>query len=103
MQPSLFTFGAPRVSAQHVTTLAAQLRGQGWLTAKQLKMYGWTDRHLRAVAHVSHGRVISGQRGYCLLQEATVDEARHAAAWLRHQGRAMIDRAREIEQAMHCH
>ena len=102
-QGDLLTAPAPRVSRDDVTLMIECLRGQGWLSARQFRIgaYGWTERALRATASASQGRIISGQKGYCLIEEATVEEARHAAAWLRHQGNQMIQRAHEIEQAMH--
>lgn len=100
-QPQLsFESPAPRVTSAEVAVLIAVLSGQGWVTAKQL-WASWTDRQLRALASASEGRIVSGQRGYALIEAVTVEEANHAAAWLRHQGTKMIQRAYEIEQAMH--
>ena len=84
-----------------VAALVARLDGAGWQTAKQLKADGYGDRTLRAIASASAGRIISGQRGYCLIESATVEDARHAAAWLRHQAAEMNARAADIERAMH--
>jgi hypothetical protein len=85
-----------------VAALTRVLARRGWATARELRAAGgWSDRELRALAHASAGRVISGQRGYCLIEEATVEEARHAAAWLRHQAEAMLRRSAEIERALH--
>ena len=96
MQPTFWSITSPDVSA-----LVSLLAGKGWTTAKQLRASGYDDRTLRALAHASEGRIVSGQRGYCLIDEATVEEARHSAAWLRHQAEQMLRRAHEIEQAMH--
>ena len=98
----LFATPAPAVSREDVSWVVQYLAGNGWQTAAQLKarLY-FNDRKLRAIASASEGRIISGQKGYALIEEATVEEARHAAAWLRHQGNLMIRRAHEIEQAMH--
>lgn len=84
-----------------VAALSALLRGAGWQTAKQLRAHGYNDRTLRAIASASHGQIISGQKGYALIEEATVEDARRAAAWLRHQAAQMVQRAAEIERAMH--
>lgn len=84
-----------------VAALTRRLLGAGWQTAKVLRADGYQDRALRAIANASKGRIVSGQRGYCLIEEATVDEARHAASWLRHQAEAMLARAADIERAMH--
>lgn len=107
-QPSLFQSKATRVSDADVVWMIAVLCGYGWVQARQLKfdrayvgVRRMPDRRLRAIAAASHGRIISGQCGYCLIEEATVDEANHAAAWLEHQAAAMNKRALEIRQAMH--
>lgn len=93
---------APEMTGADVACLVRCLAGRGWLTAKALKQaHVFGDRDLRAIANASKGTVISGQRGYCLLSEATVPEIQHAADWLRHQGREMIRRGNEIEHAMH--
>lgn len=84
-----------------VEALCDLLRGSGWQTAKALKRHGYNDRTLRAIASASEGQIISGQKGYCLIAEATVEDVRHASAWLRHQGTLMIQRAAEIDRAMH--
>ena len=84
-----------------VAALVARLDGAGWQTAKQLKADGYGDRTLRAIASASAGRIISGQRGYALIESATVEDARHAASWLRHQAAEMNARAADIERAMH--
>lgn len=97
-QPDLFAAKAPAVTPADVEWLVFRLRGCGWVRAREMR---GSDRRLRAVASASLGRIISGQKGYCLIEEATVEEARHAAAWLRHQGTEMIRRASEIERAMH--
>jgi len=97
-QPTLW---ASRSSAPDVDALVRVLTHKGWTTARDLRGAGWNDRELRALAAASAGRIVSGQQGYCLIEEATVEEARHAAAWLRHQAAAMTRRAADIERAMH--
>lgn len=91
----------PAMTDRDVAILIGHLAGRGWRTARDLKSEGFNDRELRALANASKGEVISGQRGYCLLREATIPEAQRAADWLRHQGKEMIRRGNDIEQAMH--
>lgn len=100
-QPSLLSSGS-EIPPGRIDLLEGHLcvRG-GWSTARDLERFGWNDRELRAVASASGGRIISGQKGYCRIDEATVDEANHAASWLEHQAKAMQTRAYEIRQAMH--
>jgi hypothetical protein len=90
-----------RITQTSVQLLVLALLGAGWRTAKHLSAFGYNDRELRAIASASEGRIVSGQKGYCLIEEATVDEANHAAAWLEHQAKAMAKRASEIRRAMH--
>ena len=99
-QPTLWQIAATNESAL-VAALSDLLRGSGWQTAKQLARHGFNDRALRAIASASKGQIISGQKGYALISEATVEEANHAAAWLEHQAKAMTERAYEIRRAMH--
>lgn len=82
--------------------LLGYLCDRGWVSGKQLAShFQTTDRVIRAVASMSEGQIISGQRGYALISQAPVEEVQHAAAWLRSQARQMIQRAYKIEQAMH--
>ena len=101
MQPDLFSV-VPVVDHAQVDRLMQALTGRGWVLRRQLEQQlGIGDRMLRACASESEGRVISGQRGYCLIEEATVEDANHAAAWLERQAKAMAQRSAEIRRAMH--
>lgn len=94
---------APRISRRQVQLLLECLDGQGWRTARGLRLsvLTWNDRTLRAMAAASAGRIISGQRGYARTDQASVEDVNHAANWLAHQGELMIRRAQDIRQAMH--
>jgi len=82
--------------------LIEALDRQGWVTAKTLaRLLDSNDRAIRDAASQSQGRVISGQRGYCLTHQASVQDVQHAANWLRSQGTKMIQRAYDTERAMH--
>lgn len=98
-QLELIALKAPKVERFDVDFFIGRLKGWGeWWTARELRdRFGYQDRELRAIANASKGAILSGQHGYKLNTEATEDERRHAAAWLRHQGRAMLKRADEIE------
>jgi hypothetical protein len=109
-QLELIARRAPKVSAKEVELLLNILRGQSWMTAMHITLESkyhigqqvrWSDRKIRAIANASEGQVISGQRGYRLTREATIEEVQHAAAWLRHQARAMRLRALEIDRVYH--
>ena len=64
---------------------------EGWIKAKDFG-WGYSDRALRAIAAMSHGQIISGQKGYLAIESATAEEISHAANWLRHQAMAMLTR-----------
>lgn len=98
-QPSLFR-KAPTVSEQDVAWMVWALTGRGWLPAKKLAIYV-NDRMLRAIAAASDGRIISGQKGYCLIEEATVEEVQRFCASMRSQAKRMLERAAQTEKAMH--
>lgn len=82
--------------------LVSTLRGRGWTSAKMLSaLMGADERTIRQLAELSKAEVISGQRGYKLLCEGTVDEINHASAWLISQGKKMIRRGIEIQRRGH--
>ena len=104
-QLTLLPEKAPKIGAEDVALLVEVLCGAGWLTASQViagiyEGHGlkWTDRKVRAAANGSKGQVISGQDGYKLTKEASMEEIAHAASWLRHQANQMIERAVEIDR-----
>lgn len=87
---------------EKVPQLIAALSGRGWMKGKALaNMLDTDDRTIRAIANASDGAIISGQKGYALTHEASVQDVQHAANWLRHQAQAMTRRAMRIEQSMH--
>ena len=95
---------APVVSDDDVQWLRSLLRNRvGWKTAVDIAAICECDasenfkRKLRAIASESKGAIISGQRGYLINDNASNQERKHAAAWLRHQGRELFRRADEIE------
>lgn len=86
---------APETEQGDVDALCAHLQGQGWIKAGEIP--DWNERYIRALANASKGRIISGQLGYKLTKEATAEECAHAENWLRHQAKAMMDRAMAIK------
>lgn len=78
------------------------LRGRGWVTCRTIqKEAGITDRAVRNLAHHSKGQIISGQQGYKLTQEATIEEIQRASNWLRSQANEMRSRALQIDRVYH--
>lgn len=104
-QPDLFSVTkAQRVTEADVAWLLRVLHRRGWMRARDIvsqHFVGGSDRELRAIAAASHGQIVSGQKGYCRTDQASVEDVNHAAAWLLTQAAAMTKRAREIQRAMH--
>ncbi len=99
---------APKVSCDEVHALLGILTYQGWMTASQVAAMAsmhwgmtWSERKVRAVANASCGQVISGQDGYKLTLQATIEEIQQASGWLRSQADAMRQRSIEIERVYH--
>ena len=92
----------PRISQRQVRLFLECLDGQGWRTARGLRLSGltWNDRTLRATAAASAGRIISGQRGYARTDQASVEDANHFLAWMRSQSDRMRLRASETQAVL---
>lgn len=92
----------PALASGELDTLLRTLRGRDWMTRRQLeKETNFTDRTIRGLANASDGQIISGQKGYKLTRESTLEEIRHAANWLKHQAAEMQRRAIAIERQRH--
>ena len=94
---------APEVSDADVELLCRRLFQRDWVFARQLREeFGYNDRVLRAIAAASDGRIISGQKGYRLLDSAACfEDAERSAAWLISQGQEMISRGYAIRRRAH--
>ena len=79
------------------------LKGRGWLNAAQIASLhgGWDDRHIRKLAELSEGQILSGQQGYKLTTDCTPEEVRHACNWLRAQAEKMTQRSLNIANVFH--
>lgn len=93
----------PDVSAADVDLLCRRLKDTGWVYARQLRdRYDYNERTLRAIANASEGRILSGQKGYRLLDgDTTIEEVEHASSWLISQGKEMIRRGNAINRRYH--
>lgn len=97
-QPSLFDY-RPTTNGN---ALQSALRGRGWVRARELcPVMGMDDRAIRAEAEASAGEVVSGNRGYCLLTECSVEDLTHSANRLISQGKKMIRRGIRQLHAAH--
>jgi hypothetical protein len=91
----------PNVSRFQVDTMIAALRNKGWQTAKALGARKEGEkRFLRAIAESSEGQIISGQKGYKLTLEATLEEIA-ATAWMKSQAKKMLHRWISIQRVAH--
>jgi hypothetical protein len=96
---------APRHAADaDVAWLENLLQGaKCWMSAKDicLTVVGRLgDRDIRALASETN-RVISGQKGYKHIENATPEEIAHSANWLISQGKKMIKRGIGQRRAAH--
>jgi hypothetical protein len=93
-----------RVTPGEVNELCGLLRGRRWVTAKALQLLRpqWTERHIRALASASAGKVISapGSHGYCLEEEATDAEIARACSALNSQLEKMHARHESLLEVM---
>lgn len=91
----------PIIEKFHVDEMVAALRSNGWQTAKALGARKEADKRiLRAIAEASDGQIISGQKGYKLTLECTLEEVGQAG-WLKSQGKKMIQRWLAIQRVYH--
>lgn len=93
----------PEVSQGEIDEMILRLfHAKKWMTAADLGAH--TDqerRRLRAIASVSGGHIISGQKGYTLNFLATAEETEASAGWLERQGDDMQRRAAEQRRVRH--
>lgn len=83
--------------------LIKALRGNGWMTAAQLRERGFSDRELRdLVEHDEAGQVLSfpGSPGYKLFDEAPIPEIERTVA-LKSQARRMLRRFIRYQRRRH--
>ena len=78
---------------------------QDWMRAEQLAVLQNKEgeegrRWVRAVAEGS-GWVISGQKGYKHVENATAEEINHFVNWMERQGKKMIARAERLKRNAH--
>lgn len=107
--PDLFSWNRPRgrgkalpASEAELERFIAALGGRRWMTASRLRdAIGFDDKKLRDLRKLAKGRIISGQKGYCLTTEATASEIDHAASWLESQAREMQASAIDIRNFSH--
>lgn len=83
----------PHVDPAEDMVLPKVLRGRGWMLGRDLvRETGITDRQLRAEAEASKGRIITGNKGYCLREECGREERERSGLRLVSQGRKMVSR-----------
>ena len=78
----------------------------GWVLGRQLcerAGWAWNDEHQRGLRLLANAcpRVISGNKGYCHEDNATVEEINHCVNRLLSQVREMAARVTRLRQAAH--
>ena len=95
--------GRPQGDRHNVAWLEEWLRGRGWVLARDILVANGmaaTDAHrrwLRALAEQS-AEIASGQAGYALVTEISVEEIRHTATWYISQAKKMIRRGIALQR-----
>ena len=62
---------------------------------------GVDDRSIREAVHLIGGRVLGGQRAYCLTVQASLDDLQRVTRWLLSQAGYMRGRVVDIERVRH--
>jgi hypothetical protein len=98
-QPDLFTAPCP---SSDVETLIGYLEGKGWIFRRQIeRALGWNDRKIREVAHASQGQIISGDQGYCLTLQASVEDVGKFVGRIQAQRASEQQRILDVEKVFH--
>jgi hypothetical protein len=89
--------------SKEVRVLHLYLENKGWVHVAEILQFfkpsEWTRRGLRLIAVQAHSpRIISGQKGYCRLDEATVEEVQHFEKWMKSQAREMTKRVKAVNK-----
>jgi hypothetical protein len=87
------THSACKDVGQTLEYLISILNDTRWHTARELKVYGFNDRELRALVEISDGQIFSfpGSPGYKLFDFVTEEEFVQCAS-LKHQAERMLAR-----------
>ena len=91
----------PGVDERDLYTLIYLLDDCDWTLASDIP--GFSDRKLRTLANASSGKIISGNRGYKLTRNATIQEIDECTSRLRSQADRMNQRVIEINRVYHGH
>lgn len=105
-QPSLLAARGDRRRRPLVEDLIPRvlsfLNDRGWVSARALReSLGIDERTLREVAHKSNGRIVGGQHGYCLTEQASLREVELVVRFLLGQAGRMRQRVIEIQRVRH--
>jgi hypothetical protein len=96
--------GGRFTSPERSDYLLSILRDGRWHTARELKVYGFSDRELRELVENADGQVFSfpGSPGYKLFDSVTEEEFGQCAS-LKHQAEAMLRRYSRYQRRHHRH
>lgn len=102
-QPHLFALKDHATAGGHAARrmIALMAKRPGWWTRAQFSEFMLTDRECRAGRKASHGRIIYGQRGYCLLRDAMPDEIRACLATTASMIRELQEEYRQTARRAH--
>ena len=85
-----------------VYQLIRVLTSAGWCTRKVLHLrLGWDERTIRAVAEAAGDRIVRGPKGFCLFDDASLDDIKHAIEICESQSTKMAAYALTLRQKLH--
>ena len=85
-----------------VAQLVRVLTSAGWCTRKILHLrLGWDERTIRAVAEAAGDRIVRGPKGFCLFDDASLDDIKHAIAICEAQSTKMAAYSLTLRQKLH--
>ena len=85
-----------------VAQLVRVLTTAGWCTRKVLHLrLGWDERTIRAVAEAAGDRIVRGPKGFCLFDDASLDDIKHAIAVCEAQSTKMAAYSLTLRQKLH--
>jgi len=101
-QTELFILKKNQIREMQMAKFVSFLKGRDWIGSKQIKQaIGLNERTARSLAEHSDGEIISSQRGYKLIYDATADEVSHSINSLESRAKKITARAIKIRKLFH--
>jgi hypothetical protein len=87
---------------EETSAMVMLLSSHGHLTRRHLMdLTGWNDRHIREIAEALGATVIRGAKGFCLFDQAPLDEVEATIRRFELQSQKMAAVAVELRRRLH--